>query len=252
MDTKRLVATLVCFAAVAATAASADTDVSWIRKMPGLTVMTHKTLGGEVKTVYSLSADVNATVDAITDGLIERGWSIVKSTHTPVAGIESRTLQARQGNAALKLSAQDVGGLRQLTLTVTGGATTVAASAPPPAAPEAPAAASAPAPATAPAPAPVASDPGTPLTLADNRLEGSYDCAGRDVAILGDHCRVTLEGSCRSLRIMGGHNKVLVDASLAAIDIMGGHNRVTWSAAKNPRRPRVTNLGNNNKVLSDQ
>ena len=55
-----------------------------------------------------------------------------------------------------------------------------------------------------------------------------------------------------SLRIMGGHNKVLVDASLAAIDIMGGHNRVTWSAAKNPRRPRVTNLGNNNKVGSDQ
>ena len=72
------------------------------------------------------------------------------------------------------------------------------------------------------------------------------------MSIAGDHCKVQLEGVCRSLRILGNHNKVAVVGSVRSIQTLGGHNHVTWSAETNASRPKVVNLGNNNKVRSDQ
>lgn len=261
-----------CLAWTAVSLASPDTDVTWIGRLPGLAPMTSKTTASGSKSVYTLSGNLNATFDSIIKGLSDRGWTIDKSTNTPVAGIESRTLRARKAGALLRVSAQDVMGLSQLTLTLTGaqaGSTAAesdpdateqqpaaAAPAAKPAAPAPPAAAQPPAPASAPAanPAPAArtQSSGLPLALVENRADGTYDCQGRDVSIAGDHCKVRLEGECRSLKVLGNHNHVTVAGSIQSIQALGGHNHVSWSIEKNPRRPKVVNLGSNNKVGPEQ
>jgi hypothetical protein len=65
---------------------------------------------------------------------------------------------------------------------------------------------------------------------------------------MGNNCRVSLEGTCRTVKVYGNGNVVLVDTAVRAIHTLGERNTVSWSTEQNPTAPRVTNLGGGNKV----
>lgn len=104
------------------------------------------------------------------------------------------------------------------------------------------------------------------LVVSKDKQTLAHTCNGEDVAVNGNKntiklsgsCEkvviggnkntVELSGSCKALTVNGNKNKAAVDATIEMIGVNGNENTVTWSAAKNPRAPKISNLGNKNSI----
>jgi hypothetical protein len=86
----------------------------------------------------------------------------------------------------------------------------------------------------------------------DEGVKGSYACEGRDVTVNGNQCRLTLTGSCGGVTVNGNTNTLRIDGTVESIHTLGNGNTVAWSAAANPKAPRVSDLGNGNQVRKEE
>lgn len=78
----------------------------------------------------------------------------------------------------------------------------------------------------------------------------TYDCRGGSITIDGGSNVLTLR-NCSRVVVDGGENTI--DAGYVdAIEISGAENRVTWWERADGRRPRITNDGDDNVIVSRQ
>ena len=76
----------------------------------------------------------------------------------------------------------------------------------------------------------------------------TYDCHGGSATVEGGFNVLTFR-DCTELIVNGGDNTI--DAGVVdAIEVAGADNRITWSESADGRRPRITNEGRNNVIVS--
>jgi Protein of unknown function (DUF3060) len=76
----------------------------------------------------------------------------------------------------------------------------------------------------------------------------TYDCRGGSITVEGGSNVLTLR-NCSRLIVDGGENTI--DAGLVdVIEVSGADNRITWLESPDGRRPRVTNDGEGNVIVS--
>jgi Protein of unknown function (DUF3060) len=238
-------------AVLAAGPAAADTDLSWVGRLAGLSLQTSKTTSAEgFKAIYTMSGGADATLDSVRAGLAERGWTIRKAADVPAGSVEVRTLTADKDGARVTIAVTDVMGAGTLTVSLRGGAAGGSPSATPSegtvgaivrGALEGEETASTGAVVSA----------GASLVVAGNAVTQTHDCGARDVSVTASRSGITLRGTCRTVKVAGNSNTVTIDATVQAIHAVGRANTVTWSAKKNPRAPEVKHLGSQNRVHSD-
>ena len=83
------------------------------------------------------------------------------------------------------------------------------------------------------------------VSIDENHVTNTYDCAGADAAINGNHNVLTLE-NCKKVSVNGNHNTVTAHSAVT-IALLGNHNILSWSAASG-RAPRISDLGTKNVV----
>ncbi len=219
----------------AAVADSGEYDLKWIGSLPGVTGTVRKATAGSHKAVYSVSADVEETLNRVRDGLARRGWTVDAPKGVSVAGAAVRSVEAQKGPAHVKVLATGATGAVNLDVNaegVPGGGEPAAEK-------------------------PTRGRTGGGAVVAThgdiNIMHGSvrktYRCDGSNVSIVGGDCHITLEGNCGSLSITGGDNVVRVEGTIAGpINVTGAGNQVSWSGAKNPQPPEVNQVGANNQI----
>lgn len=76
----------------------------------------------------------------------------------------------------------------------------------------------------------------------------TYDCRGGALTVEGGFNVLTLR-DCSQLTVDGGDNTI--DAGVVdAIEVSGAGNKITWSESPDGRRPRITNAGEGNVIVS--
>jgi hypothetical protein len=124
MDTKRARFMALAAAAVLAAGAglaSADTDLTWIGQLPGVSLRTSKAARAGPKAVYTLSGDVDAAMASVRDGLAQRRWTMVKSGAPAGEGAAARTVVADKDGTRVKIVGSSAKGTSNLTVTVVRG-----------------------------------------------------------------------------------------------------------------------------------
>lgn len=103
--------------------ASADTDLTWIAKLPGVSLPSQNTARPGPKTVYTLSGDMDATLASVRDGLTERRWAIAKGGAAPSgrAAATARIVVADKEGTRVKIVGRRAKGISNLTVTVVRG-----------------------------------------------------------------------------------------------------------------------------------
>ena len=71
---------------------------------------------------------------------------------------------------------------------------------------------------------------------------------GGNFAINGNGNRITITGNAARVRVNGNRNRVTV-AGVGVIQVPGNGNTVTWSRGLGGKKPRVSVLGNRNRVV---
>lgn len=108
--------------AVGVGSSRADTDLAWIAALPGVSLPPVKTGAPGPRTVYQLSADLDATLTSVRDGLTKRRWALVPA---PVAAAGKkgppRTLIAEKEGTRVKVVGSRAKGVSSLTVTVVRG-----------------------------------------------------------------------------------------------------------------------------------
>jgi hypothetical protein len=216
----RLTAVAVGVVAVASWAQGA-TDLSWIGQLDGVApVVQRGSTGG--RAVYQVTGDAAQAFQRVQAGLVDHGWSI--SQGASIAG-SVHALVATQGDA--KVSVALTGNTLSVSRDRAGGA-----------------AASGAAGATM-----VATSGGGSFSLLENSQTQAFECnAGGNLEIMGNDNQVTFTGTCRRLTLSGNGNHVRFDGSIERIETTGNNNRVAWSVDKNPKKPKVSNLGTGNEL----
>lgn len=76
----------------------------------------------------------------------------------------------------------------------------------------------------------------------------TYDCRGGSLTVEGGSNVISLR-NCTELIVDGGDNTI--DAGVVdAIEVSGGDNKITWSESADGRRPKITNGGEGNVIVS--
>ncbi len=76
----------------------------------------------------------------------------------------------------------------------------------------------------------------------------TYDCRGGSATVEGGFNVLSLR-DCAELVVNGGDNTI--DAGLVAvIEVAGAGNKITWAESADGRRPRITNEGQGNVIVS--
>jgi hypothetical protein len=103
------------------------------------------------------------------------------------------------------------------------------------------------------------------ITVVDNNRTLDVDC-GKDpeITLVGNHITVATQGVCAKIAILGNHASVTGSSTevyvagnhntlaLVAADevlVAGNHNNVSVRKAVTLKAPRISNLGNKNRVL---
>jgi hypothetical protein len=103
---------------------AAETDLSWVAKLPGLTGGVQNKEGGEIKIVYSFTGSSEDTMDLLFAGLEQRGWTVQRNSVVAALGISSiESAKARKGTARLNIAVMGTTGARSLALRLLGGTT---------------------------------------------------------------------------------------------------------------------------------
>jgi hypothetical protein len=113
-------------AASSALVCAADTDISWIGRLPGMKAGVQSKEGDEIKIIYNLKADPDKTMARVLAGLEERGWDVERGGGSLLAGTALQSLQgvkARKGPALLKILVASTPGQQSLILKLYGGTT---------------------------------------------------------------------------------------------------------------------------------
>jgi hypothetical protein len=102
--------------------ARADTDLAWIGALPGVSVRPVTAGSPGPKTVYQLSADLDATFASVRNGLTKRHWALVPGPAAP-AGKKAppHTLIAEKEGTRVKVVGSRAKGVSSLTVTVVRG-----------------------------------------------------------------------------------------------------------------------------------
>lgn len=76
----------------------------------------------------------------------------------------------------------------------------------------------------------------------------TYDCRGGSVTVDGGFNVLTLR-NCATVIVNGGDNTI--DAGVVdVIQVTGADNKITWTESADGRRPRITNEGEDNVIVS--
>ncbi|MCC6129042.1 MAG: DUF3060 domain-containing protein [Acidobacteria bacterium] len=251
---------LVLAMALSASKAWAQTDLSWVAGLRGLSSGVQTQEGGTTKIVYTYSSDPGPIMRELRRGLEERGWKVDEDEGVTVAGLAvAGTLTAKKDRAVLEVSsagAPGVAGSHTLVLELEGATTAPpakakSAAAAPPA--KKPSSSGAPAEPPKPAvPAPPADKPQQQdvVTIHESGITRAIACRDTVVAVNGNSCDLTLTGSCRALKLNGNKNKVKMLGSIARIEAYGNDNSAFWSPSANPQRPSVVNYGSRNEIAA--
>lgn len=248
---------LVVAMAFSAFEAWAQTDLSWVAGLRGLSSGVQTQEGNVTKIVYTYEKDPGPIMRELRNGLESRGWNVEEDEGVTVAGLAvAGTLTAKKDRAVLEVSsagAPGVAGSHTLVLELEGGTTAPPSKAKGAATPPAkkPSSSGAPAEPPKPAvPAPPAEKPQQQdvVTIHESGITRAIACRDTIVAVNGNSCDLTLTGSCRALRLSGNKNKVKVLGSIARIEANGNDNSAFWSPSANPQRPSVVNYGSRNEI----
>lgn len=82
------------------------------------------------------------------------------------------------------------------------------------------------------------------LSILDNGVSRTIDCAGREIVVSGNRADLELTGDCPSVVVNGNRNQVSI-AKAVRVRVLGNENEVSWSAGA----PRVSDLGRANSVV---
>jgi hypothetical protein len=103
------------------------------------------------------------------------------------------------------------------------------------------------------------------LTVLDNNRALDVDCAkDPEITLVGNHIAVATQGVCARITILGNHASVngsstevhiagnhntLTLVAADEVTVAGNHNTVSVRKAVTLKAPRISNLGNKNRVL---
>lgn len=222
---------LVVLLASAAFAADLSAEVAWIRDLAGVTVTNTQNSSGRFEQTYLVQSP-DRTLRQVTDGLRQRGWTIVKTTDTGVAGASVRGLRADKGSMRLDVTVQDAGIVcsMDVDLRASGGSASSSGSSS----------------GAAPTGSGIAAGPS--LVLNDSNQEATYNCNGTTVNINSSNNSLRFTGRCSAIHINGSNNEIRVDAATPVIYLNGAQNDVTWSTSANPKGVNVQDNGPFNEV----
>ncbi len=105
---------------------AADTDLSWIGRLPGIKGGVQNRDGDDIKIIYNLKADPDKTMARVLDGLEQRGWDVERGGSSILAGTALQSLagiKARKGRAVLRILVASTPGQQSLILKLQGGTT---------------------------------------------------------------------------------------------------------------------------------
>jgi hypothetical protein len=85
------------------------------------------------------------------------------------------------------------------------------------------------------------------VTVLENGLERTYDCAGGNAEVRGNDNVLTLR-NCRQLTVSGNDNAITLQGPVRLIRVPGDNNGVTWSQGVDGKAPSVETSGSGNRV----
>lgn len=222
---------LMVLLAAAAGAADLASEVAWIRDLSGVTVTNNQSSSGRLEQTFLVQSP-DRTLRQVTEGLKQRGWTIVKTSDVSAVGASVRGLRAEKGSLRLDVTFQDAGIVcsMDLDLRASGGSSSSSSSSA----------------GAAPKGSGIAAGAG--LVLNDSNQEATYNCNGTTVSINSSNNSLRFTGRCSAIHINGSNNEIRVDATTPAIYLNGSQNDVTWSAAANPKGVQVQDNGPFNEV----
>ena len=99
------------------------------------------------------------------------------------------------------------------------------------------------------------------VEIADNDQKGIRDCKGGNASIAGNDNKLTLK-NCATVSVAGNDNKLVLEGTktldvtgndnkvqagpVQSISTTGNNNKVTYK--KGPKKPKISNVGNGNKI----
>jgi len=89
------------------------------------------------------------------------------------------------------------------------------------------------------------------ISLVDNGQQITRACSGQDVSVTGNENQVTLTGDCGNLSVTGNENQITIEATYE-ISLTGNDNTVVYRRGVKAKKPRLSNLGNDNSVRQSE
>lgn len=85
------------------------------------------------------------------------------------------------------------------------------------------------------------------ISIMDNDVTQTFDCAGQDVSVAGNDNNLTFRGDCQNVSVTGNDNYVKLEG-VARLSVMGSKNEVTYRRGVGGRDPAVSSMGKQNTV----
>jgi len=85
------------------------------------------------------------------------------------------------------------------------------------------------------------------ITILENDLSKTIDCAGGRVIVNGNNNSLILRGECQKVTINGNDNTINIEA-VGTIQANGNENVINWTKGAGNQRARITDLGNGNLI----
>lgn len=202
-----------------------EDEIGWIGKISGLSLIKTNQRGQALTQIYSLSRDSASVLGEIHNGLIERGWTVIKSTPTYIASTKEnyRLLVKYRYTKRGKFIAVNIREAQRGTdkyienIPSAKGKIEIV---------------------------------GDIYVINEDNIHKTCKCNNTVFTINGDDCNIILIGTCKSLVVNGDNNKVFIRAKVSSINVNGDGNRIKWSKKYNPTSPSIYNAGENNTILA--
>lgn len=85
------------------------------------------------------------------------------------------------------------------------------------------------------------------ISVVDNGQQVTRTCSGQDVSVTGNENQVTLSGDCGNLSVTGNENQVTIEAAYE-ISVSGNDNTILYRRGVKAKKPRLSNMGNDNSL----
>jgi hypothetical protein len=88
---------------------------------------------------------------------------------------------------------------------------------------------------------------GATVSIGENGLRRTYDCAGGQAEVLGNDNQLTLR-NCPKVTVSGNRNALTLEGPVRLIRVPGDDNRVNWSQGVDGQAPSVETAGSGNSI----